>query len=198
VVLAFRGCVVQGAGLGQLEMIPAGYLAKRIEVPKGFDVSSLRDICSVSGHVNKDFADYIRYWKHNRYWLFDSPEAITKLARETSASLEETQLFYYEVYEAEFDGEKWREFESAGSVSTNVVQPVDKALYGFDIVTFYGGNAPECSPLSCNSMAKEIPTNEHCLFRTFDEAYRMLSDGLFKNAEPGPYRIFAVYSVVWK
>lgn len=179
-------------------MIPAGYLAKQIEVQKGLDVSSVRDVCSVSGHVNKDFADYIRYWKHNGYWLFDSPEVIRRLAREKSVSLEETQLFYYEIYEAEFDGNKWTKFETDGSVPTNVMQPADKALYGFDVVTFYGGNAPECSPLSCNFMAKETPTNEHCLLRTFDEAYRMLSDGVFKDAEPGPYRIFAVYSVEWK
>ncbi|HEX9201861.1 MAG TPA: hypothetical protein VF865_20055 [Acidobacteriaceae bacterium] len=30
----------------------------------------------------------------------------------------------------------------------------------------------------------------HCLFATFEEAET-------KNSEPGPYRIFAVYSVGW-
>lgn|SRR5579872_1597165 len=178
-------------------MVPAGYLAKRIEMPKGFDVPSVRDICSVSGCVNQDFADYIQYWKHNGYWLFDSPEAIRQLASEVSVSLEGTRLFYYEVYEAEFDGNGWTKFESDDSVPANVMQPADKALYGFDVVTFYAGNVPECSPLACNGMARNIPTNEHCLFRTFDEAYHMLSDGVFKDAESGPYRIFAVYSVEW-
>ena len=196
-VLAAGGGLVQGARLGELVMIPAGYLAKRTEVPKGFDVPSVRDICSVSGCVSQNFADYIQYWKHNGYWLFDSPESIRQLAGEASISLEGTQLFYYEVYESEFDGTRWSKFESDVAVPTNVMQPADKDLYGFDVVTFYAGNAPECSPLSCNSMAKEIPTNEHCLLRTFDEAYRKLSDGVFKHAEPGPYRIFAVYSVGW-
>jgi hypothetical protein len=46
-------------------------------------------------------------------------------------------------------------------------------------------------------MAEEIATNEHCLLVSFDEAYEKLSTGAFKNVEPGPYRIFAVYHANW-
>jgi hypothetical protein len=67
VVSAAGGSVVQGAGLGELVMVPAGYLAKRIAVPKGFDVPSVREICSVSGCVSQDFVDYVQYWRHNGY-----------------------------------------------------------------------------------------------------------------------------------
>ena len=64
-------------------------------------------------------------------------------------------------------------------------------------MTFSAGSSPECSPLSCNGVAKELPTNAHCLFAGFEEAEAALSRGAFKDSEPGPYRIFAVYSVDW-
>jgi len=53
------------------------------------------------------------------------------------------------------------------------------------VVTFFAKTSPECSPLSCNGMAKEIRTNEHCLLATFEEAYDKLTNGAFKEAEPG-------------
>jgi hypothetical protein len=65
------------------------------------------------------------------------------------------------------------------------------------VVTFWAGNAPEHSPLSCNSIAEDVPTNSHCLLATFEEAETALNKGVFEDGEPGPYRIFAVYSVDW-
>lgn len=172
-------------------------MAKRVQRPKGFQIDGVADVYSVSGHVSEDFADYIPYWKHNGYWLFDSPEVIRAVAQAHSIQLEGTSLFYYDVYEMEFDGKIWSRYEAESSLPTNVVPPQEKVLEGFDVVTFYAKNAPECSPLSCNGMAGEIRTNQHCLLESFDEAYDRLNGGAFNNAEPGPYRIFAVYSVQW-
>jgi len=45
---------------------------------------------SVSGHISDNFAAYIPYWKHNGYWLFDSPEIINEVARHNSVDLEGT------------------------------------------------------------------------------------------------------------
>ena len=97
----------------------------------------------------------------------------------------------------EFDGQNWCPHQAESSFQTNVCQPLDKTLAGFDVVTFWAKSAPECSPLSCNGIAKQVHTNEHCLFVYFDEAYRNLNEGAFGQAEPGHYRIFAVYSVDW-
>jgi hypothetical protein len=178
-------------------MVPAGYLAKRVHKPEGFRVPNVVDVYSVSDCVNDNFADYIEYWKHNGYWLFDSPDIIRTLAHENSISLEGTTLFYYEVYEQEFDGQDWMPYEPETSFPTNVTLPLSKTLAGYDVVTFFAKNAPECSPLSCNCMAEEMQTNEHCLFMVFEEAYGKLSTGAFNQGEPGPYRIFAVYLVDW-
>jgi hypothetical protein len=180
------------------KMIPVGYLAKRVALkPEFLNAPQVVDVFSVSGCISEDFADYIGYWKHNGYWLFDSPEVIKTVTDENAISLDGTSLFYYEAYELEFDGQSWRAFTPEPSLETRVSAPPQKRLEGFDVVTFLARHAPECSPLSCNSLAKELQTNSHCLFASFDEAKTTLNEGVLKRAEPGPYRIFAVYSVDW-
>ena len=64
-------------------------------------------------------------------------------------------------------------------------------------MTFYVQTSPECSPLSCNSLAAEVETNTRCLLQSFEQARALLENGTFNDSEPGPYRIFAVYSVSW-
>jgi hypothetical protein len=177
-------------------MVPGGYMAKRVAKKADWlKAARVEDIYSVSGCISNHFADYIEYWKHNGYWIFDSPEIILGLAKEHSISMEGTSLFYYELFELEFDGRGWRAFLPEQSFVTNVSVPLQKQLEGFDVVTFWARNAPECSPLSCNSLAGEIPTNVHCLMNSFKEAEAALNGGAFENCEPGPYRIMAVYSV---
>lgn len=155
---------------------------------------------SVSGCVSEFFVnDCNNAWKHNGYWLFDSPHVIREVARELSASPEGTKLFYYEAYEEEFNEKEmtWSAFASEPSIATDVIPPSEKHLEGYDLVSFVVPRSPECSPLSCNGLAEEILTNSHCLIETFEGAKAALESGKFSNAEPGPYRIFAVYSVDW-
>jgi hypothetical protein len=180
-------------------MIPAGYLYKKVAArPEWLKAGNVADIYSLSGCISEDFADYVNFWKHNGYWLFDSPEVITEIAVSAGIDLSGTTLFYYEVYEYEFDEDTkaWSEFPPEPSFTTDVREPAFKHLEGFDVVTFTARTSPECSPLSCNSLAAEIPVNRHCLFDTFDAAKAALESGLFRNSEPGPYRIFAVYTLI--
>lgn len=180
------------------KMTPAGYMAKRIcKKADWLKAPKVEEICSVGDCVNDDFADYIAYWKHNGWWFFDSPEIIRQVSQENSIDLAGTSLFYYEVHEAEFDGAVWKPFKPERGIPVNVEAPKSKRLEGFDVVTFWAGNTPECSPLSCNSLAEALPTNAHCLFDSFEEAETSLNAGGFTGCEPGPYRIFAVYSVDW-
>jgi hypothetical protein len=179
-------------------MIPAGYLAKRVYIkPDWLQAPQVNDIYSLSGCVSKVFADYVEYWKHNGFWLFDSPEVVETLAQENSIDLTGTMLFYYEAYEKEFDGDTWQPYQPDSSFKTSVVVPLDQQLEGFDVVTFSCRNRPECSPLSCNNLAQKLPTNRHCLFQSFEEAEANVTNGVFNDSEPGPYRIFSVYSVNW-
>ena len=173
-------------------MIPAGYMVKRVvRRPDWLKANGVEDIYSVSGCISKDFADYIKFWKHNGYWLFDSPEVIEQVAQEHSIDLAGTMMFYYEVYEREFDDEKelWCPHQSDQSFATNIRLSEHKTLAGFDIVS------SDCSPLSCNSLANEIQTNSHCLVPNFETTKQLVETGRFNNSEPGPYRIFAVYTL---
>jgi hypothetical protein len=179
-------------------MIPAGYMAKRIyKRPDWLKAPKVIDIYSVSACQSENFADYIPFWKHNGFWFFDSPEIIESVARERNIPLGGTSLFYYEVYQEQFDGERWMPFSPEPSFTTSVTQSSERQLEGFDVTTYYAGTNPECSPLSCNGLAESVSTNEHCLLTSFGQAQEAVSRGVFNDAEPGPYRIFAVYSVTW-
>jgi hypothetical protein len=181
-------------------MTPVGYMAKHIvSRPDWLKDNEVKDIYSVSNCVSDDFADYINFWKHNGYWFFDAPSIIRKTAEENGIELENTKLFYYEVYELEYnDVEKsWESFSPEDSFQTNIIEPKEKHLEGYDIVNFYVHTSPECSPLSCNSVATEVKTNKHCLLPTFEDAKQLIESGRLEGAEPGPYRIFSVYSVKW-
>ncbi len=182
-----------------MAMISVGYMAKRmVGCPEWIKTPRVKEICSVGKCISADFADFINYWKHNGYWFFDSPQIIHELAQEHSIDLTGTRYFYYEAYEQEFDDTReqwqWTSFRPEPSFTTEIVVPVNKILLGYDVVTFSQNNAAECSPLSCNSLAEDVETNEHCLLSSLQQAQQLLESGKFKNSEPGPYRIFAVYS----
>lgn len=179
-------------------MVPAGYMAKRVVgKPDWLESDNVFDIYSVSSCVSEDFTDYMNYWKHNGHWLFDSPDIIEKIANDNSIDMDGVKFFYYEIYELEYDerGKQWREYVPDNLFVTNVKVTQDIRLEGFDIVSFSVGNSAECSPLSCNGLADEIDTNQHCLLSSLENAKQCLESGLLEGAEPGPYRIFAVYSL---
>jgi hypothetical protein len=180
-------------------VIPVGYMAKRVSSRPEWLTAEVENIFSVSGCISSDFADYVSYWKHNGYWFFDSPAIIRQLSRDHSIDLSETRLFYYEVHELEFDGapDRWSAFGPEPSFPTHVVPPATRVPDGYDVVTFSARASAECSPLSCNSLATEVETNRHCLLPSLEDAQRLLREGKFTAAEPGPYRIFAVYSTEW-
>jgi hypothetical protein len=184
-------------------MIPVGYMAKRVSHrPEWLNVADLVDVCSVSDCVSDNFFDYEQYCLHNGWWFFDSAEVILRLSLEHSVDLHATSLFYYEVYELEFDDGKWRSFSpevDSSKDKTGVILPSSKELKGFDVVTFGADNSfgPDHSPLSCNSLAETIQTNSHCLLDTFEQAQAAVETGQFSEGEPGALRIFAVFSVEW-
>jgi hypothetical protein len=179
-------------------MIPAGYMLKRIcSKPDWISASGVKDIYSVSGCISEYFADYIQHWRHNGYWLFNEPADVDQIVAKTGTDRSLLTPFYYEVYEEEFDeSEKlWSAFVPETALITRVEVPKRLLLEGFDVTSFSVGTTPECSPLSCNSLANEIKTNEHCLLETLEDAKDALETGRFDRSEPGPFRIFAVYTI---
>jgi hypothetical protein len=179
-------------------MKPLGYLYKTVANKPGWIKSSaVHDIYSLSNCVSKNFSDYINYWKHNGYWLFDSPEMMEEIAKREVIDISNCTLFYYEAYEFEYDAdsEEWQEYEPEPTLTTNIKLPLAKELQGFDVTSFLLHTSPECSPLSCNSLAEHMTVNEHCLLPSLEAAKDNLESGEFDHSEPGPYRIIAVYKV---
>jgi hypothetical protein len=168
-------------------MIPVGYMAKKIAAKlEWVTATNVVDIYSVSDCISNYFADYINFWEHNGYWLFDNPDIVRRLAEAKSFDLAGLKFFYYEVYEKQYnENEKiWSDFEPEASFRTAVRLPKTKQLEGYDVVTFWSQTNPECSPLSCNNLAEHITVNAHCLLPTFDEAKAHLEAGLFDGSEP--------------
>jgi len=105
-------------------MVPAGYMAKRVVArPDWLLAERVSSIYSVSGCMSHDFADYVEFWQHNGYWLFDSPDIIIDVARIKNIDVAETVLFFYEVYELQFDSGQWTRFEPEPSFGTNISVP---------------------------------------------------------------------------
>lgn len=179
-------------------MIPAGYMAKFVaDRPDWLAAAGVADIYSVSGCVSPCFADFYDAWMHNGFWLFDTIDMLRQLACRKTIDLEGAKYFYYEIYEKQFDEDGNAEALKAPDLAfaTSVSVPKTKKLEGFDVVTISAGAGPECSPLSCNSLALKHEVNRHCLLKSLDHAITHLEKGAFKNSEPGPYRIFSVYTL---
>ena len=179
-------------------MIPVGYMAKKVVArPEWLSSENIADIYSVSNCASDAFADYIKFWKHNGYWFFDSPSVVEEVAASESIDLTGTTMFYYEMYEQQFDRfeREWSDVVPESSFATHVLVPNKKRLEGFDVVTYSGGTSPQCSPLSCNSLADEVEVNRHCLLSSFEAAKHLIESGLLEGCSPGPAGIVAVYTL---
>ena len=181
-------------------MIPLGYMLKDVAspAPDWVNAPSVSAVHSLARCASADFGDYIPLWRHNGWWLFNSPTAVAAAAIELGIKPETMSLFYYESWENEFDDEAlyWRPIKPEASFQTEVVLPsVSATLSGYDVITFTTGTSPECSPLSCSGRADELSVNALCLFDTFEQAKASVERGDFNDFEPGPYRIIAVYSL---
>jgi hypothetical protein len=178
-------------------MIPAGYMYKRIAPrPEWLNCGNVTKIYSVSGCISKDFTNYIPYWKHNKYWFFNTPEDMDMILGEEKLS-DELELLFYEVYEKQFEAEEyvWQEFQGEETFGLQVKLPLQKVFLGFDIVSYSVGTSHECSPISCNLLCQEVPVNRSCLLEDFNFTLHLTETLHRKKCDPGPYRIIAVHKI---
>jgi hypothetical protein len=190
-------------------MIPAGYLLKHVVPPPSWLVSSpshIKEVCSVSSCVNDTVVDPRESWQHNSFGLANSPDLLRALPALNDVDPTGAELFFYSSYEMElqsdgweFDPGAWRPRTPDGSATAaDEVAVPDMSrllLLGYDVVAIDYGNFH--SPLSCNSIASEIPVNTYCLIDRFEEAKVAIDSGRFGGGcEPGEYTIFAVHRVL--
>lgn len=170
-------------------------MLKTVAAPPAGMPAVVRDVHSMSSHVSPDFTDYVPLWRHNGWWLFDDPVVPRAMAREAGLDLSALTLFYYEYAPEEYDdaSRTWHPIAPEPGLPVAVAPPARAHPSGYDVVTFSFGNAPECSPLSCNGVAAEIAVNAHCLLDSYGAARAALETGAFADTEPGPFRIVAVH-----
>jgi hypothetical protein len=153
--------------------------------------------------VNENVAGPQDSRKHNGFGLANSPEVLWELARESGAALSGSKLFFYSACWCElesdgweFDPKQWKPLSRAASsdIPDEVTSPeldASLTLLGYDVVVF--GDFLEHSPLSCNSIAGDVPVNKYCLFDSFSEAKDAVDAGKFGGGcEDGSYKIFSV------
>lgn len=187
-------------------MIPAGYLLKRTVPPPGRlqpNTSHISEVCSVANCVNDNVVEPQDCWKHNGFGVANNPQVLWGIAQEGGVDLSSSKLFFYCAYEHElesdgwqFDSDLWRPISSAASagVTNEVIVPdgsESRILLGYDVVVF--GDYLEHSPLSCNSMASELPVNRYCLLDDLKQAKEAIENGMFGGGcEEGIYKVFSV------
>jgi len=173
-------------------VIDAGYFAKRI-MPKPGDMSAtgVREICSVSECISSGPPDWIERWLHNEFgWFNHIRDALSVIPTGHEA---EYRLFAYRLHPEVFRHDVRVPLTLPEDVRPDRILATFHTL-GFDSASksIESGLGLECSPLSCNSMAAEIGTNEFCLFPTLGEAVAGAEQFAREQPEPGDYYVVEV------
>ena len=175
-------------------MIPVGYNAKFIAKPESWlGRATVEEILSVSECISESPIDHTVHWLCSAWLLYDTIGRLeSALARTDVDDADKLRRFFHEAYPPTILDGHWGSIEGA---PTGAVHPTAGFLLkGYDVVCFATGVAPECSPLSCNSGAKQYGVNRPCLLDSLENALAVVrlidSDGGY---EPGPYGIMSVW-----
>ena len=173
-------------------MILAGYFARRIEPkPDALNAAGVREICSVSECISSGAEGWISVWRHNGLGWFNRIEDALSVIPEGQRA--EFRLFAYRMHPEVFSGN-----DRAALVLPDDVRPeplpAEFRSIGFDSACKGRPEALsfDCSPLSCNALAAEMPVNEHCLFPSFDAAMAGAQRFAAEQPEPGDYYVVEV------
>lgn len=171
-----------------------GYFPKQTaKKPDWLDVPHVAEVCSVSECVSSGPDGWIDQWRHNALWAYDSPElawSVVPAGREA-----EFDLYAWRIFPVRFEGGQ----ENPVEMPALSVEPLSSAFVrlGFDAVSRRHLDSNfECSPLSCNHMAKEVAVNHYCLLETEIEGFRVACDFSRTEPEPGPYYLVEVWRAV--
>ena len=168
-------------------MTLAGYFPKITAIPAGCPLPPhVTEVCSVSNCLNGAPDRWVERWLHNELSLFNSVGD----ARAVAGADERFEVFAYRVLDAYFEDGHRREWVPGPLAVTAL--PEGYRSIGFDAVSRSAGWAFECSPLSCNMMAGEIPVNQYCLADSVEAAIAMAVRFSQGTVEPGPYYVVEV------
>ena len=173
-------------------MIDAGYIAKRVaQKPDWLRAPSVREICSASNCISLAPEGWVDRWLHNEFgWFNRLADALAVVPPDQVAAY---RLFGYRIYPQMFRAGVRQELVVPADVHPDPIPDTFECL-GFDSVSKFMESILgfECSPLSCNSMATEMDTNEYCLFHTLEAAVDGATRFSIEQPEPGDYYVVEV------
>ena len=173
-------------------MIDAGFFVKQINsTPEGMDLPGVREICSVSHCISPDPEDWIRLWLHNDWgWFNRVSDALRVIPPGRQSAY---RLFAYRMYPEVFTAGGRVPLAVPGNVRPKRIGGAFRRL-GFDSASrsMESSLGLECSPLSCNSMAREFPVNACCLFDSLDVALAGATRFSIEQPESGDYYVVEV------
>jgi hypothetical protein len=167
-----------------------GYFPKHTErKPDWLNAAGVEEICSASCCISQGPDDWVTKWLHNEMWVYDTSETAWSVVPD---SLRPTfDLYAYKLFPVLIEGGQQKPLAlpkiNAQPLSTSFMR------LGYDAVSRSSGTAFECSPLSCNLMAKEIQINRYCLLDEPETAFRKALEFEQSGCEPGPYLVVEVW-----
>ena len=173
-----------------------GYLPKQlVPRPEWLECPNVEFVASVSECISSAPPDRISRWEHNHLGLYDTEAlALAIIPEDTSTPY---TLFAYEALTIVFhDGHPvdWSPWTNLDGSPPSFDGKFDDHL-GFDIVGFSNSGFFECSPLSCNGLAKEITVNRFCLVDDLDRAITIARDFSRPESRVEPAYAYVVVDV---
>ncbi|MBL8220679.1 MAG: hypothetical protein JNL62_15720 [Bryobacterales bacterium] len=165
-----------------------GYFPKQTAVPRAWDhAPHVTSICSISTCIGSAPEGWMERWIHNDWGYFasvdDARSTIPQGARDFT-------LFAYRLFPRRFIHHETEPIE----LELPPIEPLPPAFHsiGFDVVSRSYSAFFECSPLSCNGLAIQIPVNMFCLLDTLDQAAALAQRFAIEQPEPGSYYVIEV------
>lgn len=177
------------------EPVFIGYFPKKtMGRDEWFGNASVEEVCSVSNCMSKAPEDWLNYWKHNAYGLYDTEEQAWAIVRNDPVSYD---MYGYRLFPFVFDGGAGT---SMSVQPTAIAQLAEYDFLGYDPVSREEAFTIEFghSPLSCNKGFEQYPVNRFCLLDRLEDAWLGTAE-IAKAAqamgawEPGPYYLCEVY-----
>ena len=173
-------------------MIHGGFGVRRIEPNPFRDAApGVLEICSVSDCISHRPGDWIPSWLHNDFGWFNTPADAMRIIPDGEA--DSYRLFAYLLHPRLFRRGKPHGIDVPENLNPEPV-PANFRSLGFDAVSRSETTTVgfDCSPLSCNGMAAELPANMHCLLPSLDEAIAAAARFSIEQPEPGDYYVVEV------
>jgi hypothetical protein len=171
-------------------LVLIGYFPKKVvQRSASLKAAHVTAVRNASGCLSSGPPGWIQHWTHNEMWVYSTIDAALAVMPQDERG--EYELQAYRMLAIRWDAGRGMSIV----LPTLNVEAVPASFHsvGFDAVSIQAGVAGfGCSPLSCNAMAEEIETNEHCLLPTQQLAEHTALRFSIDEPEPGPFYVIEV------